>query len=125
LAAGRRKLRRRWQQIDISNERELVWLDAPERHRYVRAATFISRSNFDAPPTPRDGSRIVAFARVEHDDRRDTYRRRMFVLRPGDCWPWPGCPAEAVDPLTIEIGVQGRRTPRAAKFEPIFVDGRP
>lgn len=99
-------------------ETEIIWLEPIAPLPYVREQ-FIDWSN--PRRRPRFGTgRIVGYAVVRPDGRREGYRRRVFRLQANDRPYLPdgpyrdGFPTDAVDPLTVAPGVLGTH-PRIAQ----------
>ena len=105
---------------DLSNETKIVWLEDIEKFDYVREGLHrttqrrgrISKTRFD---------HLIGWAEVAKQGPGITpYARRVWYLRSHDRYPDPegvyatGCPAEAVDPRTVKLGVAGQWTRRCA-----------
>ncbi|MFC7220981.1 DUF6009 family protein [Streptomyces polyrhachis] len=106
----------------LSHELEIHWIEPPEQFDYVRQALDKTPRRGNRPRYERDG-RMVGYAILgkgaEADPDSGLYRRRVFFVLPIDRSDDPegiyrqGAPGEAIDPLTVEATVAGRKTPRS------------
>ncbi|MFC8953629.1 DUF6009 family protein [Streptomyces sp. NPDC057101] len=107
---------------DLKHETELVWLEDVSSLGYVRQSLDRLPTRVGKPPYYRDG-RLVGYAvlgtAAKASRASGTFRRRVFWLLPHDRDSEPdglyagSAPAEAVDPLTLQPGVKGRKTERS------------
>ncbi|MFG2525423.1 DUF6009 family protein [Streptomyces sp. NPDC048527] len=113
---------------DLAHEIDIVWV-APDIDEldYVRQALDRVRGRRTAPPFHRDG-RLIGYAILGSDAKASrasgTYLRRVFWVAPHDRDSAPeglyksGAPSEAVDPRTVEAGVEGSKTVRSQAGPP-------
>lgn len=101
----------------LENETEIVWLEDIENLDYVREA-LVQTVKSRGPVRKIAAGRNVGYANVRRVPGARFYERRLFYLKPydrdsGDPVYQIGCPSEAIDPRTVQVGVPGRKTPRA------------
>ncbi len=118
----------------LSLEREIVWLEPPERFDYVRQRFVLAHLGTGAPRWERSG-RVVGYARLDWSGQRrpsgsGRVLQRVFVAAPYDRDSDPHgvyagrVPDEGVDPRTVLAGVLGWVTPQARRgFERPEVPG--
>lgn len=97
----------------MSNESRIVWLRDPSRLDFVRVKKVGGFGRRAGLPKRIESSLpgiVVGYAELLPDYKRKCYEwgfaRRFFWLRDTDPYP-SGCPAEAVNPLTIDVNVEG------------------
>ena len=94
----------------LLHEAEIVWLrPVDELPRYVREAYVPAESPYFVDEDALESRGVVAYARTSPELRylADAPRvlRRLFWVKP--CDPYPkGAPVDAVDPLTVLVGVR-------------------
>jgi hypothetical protein len=104
----------------LSHEAEIVWEVNPATLPYVRST--IAHSGRRRGPVRAPAGRRVGYANLRPDAPSDSpgnFTRRVFWVKEHDRADDPngtyvkGCPVEAVDPLTVAVGVAGEITDRA------------
>lgn len=100
----------------LANEARIVWLVPIEQlPRYVREGVTTLPFRARQPGRRRVPHRLVGYAELRPDarGRYGMFERRIFWLTDHDPYDGGGCPCEAVDPLTVRVGVAGERNDRA------------
>jgi len=98
----------------LQSESEIIWLDDPEKYRYVRERTELcrSRTGFDQAEFERSGeSKLIGYAELKaatRDVGRVFFRRIWFVKTKEDPWFF-GVPLGAAEPGSICAGISSTR----------------
>jgi Family of unknown function (DUF6009) len=88
-------------------EKQIVWLDQPERYRYLRETIVETPFRTRKPRDGRCPGRIVAYATLKDDapsESPSSFMRRVWYVAPHDPYNDGGTPMEAVDPHFIQPG---------------------
>jgi hypothetical protein len=101
---------------NLSNEIEIVWLDNPNKYRYLREGWVLERTPRKFNPEFSDKRKVIGYA-VHMADGSRSYKRRYWYLMPYDAdledkGPYgsygvvtqKSCPSEAVVPNRIKVG---------------------
>lgn len=104
----------------ISDEKYIEWEEDPTEFDYVRvsARRAGTRQRGVEPPAGKRIGYAVLHPDVDNFGRPGVFYRRVFWVKPHDRCNEPDgcyqnhCPAEAIDPLTVEAGQRGYRTDR-------------
>lgn len=107
--------------LDHPDEAAIVWLEDPTTLPYVRSAVMMCPFREKRPSRRYHFGRLVGYATLKPHVRwcNGFFRRRLFWVQPHDRCNQPdgtyrvGAPAEAVDPLTVAVGIAGKMTDRA------------
>lgn len=119
----RGRIREIGENCSLEVEARIVWLEDIERYDYVRVIEQFVHSKTGLPKRRHVGHRTVGYANLLSEARRDMagyLKKRVFFVQKHDRSERPdgvyrsGCPAEAVDPRTVQAGVAGHITDRAA-----------
>lgn len=102
----------------IAKESQLVWLEDPAAHDYVRMTELTN--GWSSVPRLGDPEYVVVGFTVVRRREADSVppERRVFWLKPGDRTYSPNgpyerrCPCEAVDPRSLAPGLRGIKTQR-------------
>lgn len=98
----------------LQDEADIIWLEDPSQFPYVREESWGTTRRNSRPPKSTPERQVVGYSTVKENVKRSrgqSYRRRLFTLRPHDRANDPngtyktGYPAEAVDPMSIKAGV--------------------
>ena len=103
------------QYVDLSDEKDIVWVDDPSKYPYLREREdFVrGRKNLESPVSEFKGSRqykVVAYATLKKDAKpypynRNEFRRRFWYFKiPNDPFDYPGCPCEGRMVSSIKVG---------------------
>ena len=97
---------------DLALETEIVWVYDRSRFPFVRES-FAPQSSARWPTRCQDDRVIVGYGLARKRRTGATYFRQFYVMRRDSAVN--GLPSEAVDPLTVEIGVPGSKTARCSE----------
>ncbi len=96
----------------ISHEADIVWLEDPLAHPYLREVTVEAETR--RGPVDWSNAKVIGYS-VLHDTAEDDfgfYRRRVWHVHFGDPYEGSGHPCEAVDPTSIQVGRNSRASTR-------------
>lgn len=94
---------------DLAREQEIVWVYDQHRFPFVRES-FAPQSSARWPRRCQDDRVIVAYG-ISRKRSGAKHFRQFYVMRRDGEGKF-GLPSQAVDTLTVEIGVPGRKTAR-------------
>lgn len=105
----------------LAHEREIIWLEDISGIDYVRQGAYLLRTRTRPPAKEAGERRLIGYTTVGPNARGvgGYFLRRAFWLKTYDRLYDPrgpyrtGTPAEAVDPRTVQPGVEGEVTDRA------------
>jgi len=106
--------------IDLSDEAAIVWLEPPDRFPYVRESIDLCAFR-ERRPRRRDVGRLIGYATLKPEARSQAgyFHRRVFWVKDYDRSEQPdgvyrtGAPAEAVSPGTVGPGRAAKLTETA------------
>lgn len=102
----------------LQDEADIIWLVDPSGIPYVREEDWLTTRRNSQPPKSTPDWQVVGHSTAKGKKRsrgQSYYRLRLFTLRPHDRANDPngvykiGYPAEAVDPLSVKVGVPSRK----------------
>ena len=99
---------------DLARETEIVWVYDRSRFPFVRES-FAPQSSARWPRRCQDDRVIVGYGLARKRRTGATYFRQFYVMR-RDGQGNVVLPSEAVDPLTVEVGLPGVRTARCSEL---------